>query len=310
MKVLITPRSFGKNDSSPVELLKKHGIEIVENSTDGIMNEAQMKDAIASCDGIIIGVDPLNADVISAAPKLRAVAKYGVGVDNIDLKACAARGIPVSRTIGANSAAVADYAFGLMLAAAREIILIDRACRNGDWGKITTQDVSGKTLGLVGLGAIGRQMVQRAKGFGMKIMAYDIFWDEEYAAAEGIVKSDVDSICRECDFISLHLPLTDETRHLIGEGQIALMKPSAFIINTARGGIIDEDALLTALKNKRIAGAGLDVFEQEPPTNRDWFLLDNIVIGSHCAAATIDAADSMSRMAAHNLLVDLGLINQ
>ena len=307
MKILITPRSFGKNDNTPFELLEKHGIEIVKNTTGGIMNEAQLIRAIADCDGVIIGVDPLNETVISAAPKLKAIAKYGVGVDNIALDACKARNIPVSRTVGANSAAVADYAFGLMLALARQIIPIDRMCRNGDWGKITTQDVSEKTLGLIGLGAIGRHMVKRAKGFDMKVMAFDIFWDEKYAAQEMIKKADVDTICRECDFISLHLPLTAETADMIGEKQIEMMKSSAIVINTARGGIIDEDALLKALKENRIAGAGLDAFAEEPPENKEWFELNNVIIGSHCAASTDGAANTMGMMAARNLLEDLGL---
>lgn len=308
MKVLITPRSFGKNDDAPFRLLQQHGVEIVSNSTGGIMNEAQIKEAIADCEGVIIGVDPLGAEVIAAAPKLRAIAKYGVGVDNIDLDACKARNIPVSRTVGANSAAVADYAFALMLSLARKVIPIDQSCRKGDWSKVTTLDVAEKTLGLIGLGAIGRQVVQRAKGFGMKVLAYDVFWNDEYAASEGIQKADVDTICRECDFISLHLPLTEETRHIIGEKQLAAMKPTTILINTARGGIIDDDALLEALKKNQIAGAGLDAFAQEPPENKEWFTLDNVVIGSHCGASTVGAANSMSSMAAQNLLVDLGLL--
>ena len=307
MKVLVTPRSFGINDISPFELFKKHGVEVLTNPTNGVLNEAQIMEMLADCDGVIIGVDPLNERAIKAAPKLRAVAKYGTGTDNIDLKACKERNIKVSRTLGANSAAVADYAFALMLALARKIIPIDHACRKGDWSKIPAHDVSGKTLGLIGLGAIGRQMVRRAKGFDMKIIAYDTLWDEVYALAEGIQKSDVDGICKESDFISLHLPLAEDSRCMIGEKQIGLMKHTAFIINTARGGIIDDHALLKALRNNRIAGAGLDVFIQEPPDNKEWFELENVIIGSHCAASTIGAANKMSIMAAENLLADLGV---
>ena len=305
MKVLVTPRSFAKTDGTPLKLLTEHGFTVVTNPTGSILTEDQLAEALYDCDGVILGVDPLTADVIAKAPRLKAVAKYGVGVDNIDLDACSARGIAVSKTIGANSDAVADYAFGLMLALARKIIPIDARCRRSDWGKITTSDVFGKTLGLIGLGAIGRRVVKRAKGFSMKVLAYDVVWDEAYAGEEGIEKVDIDAIMSRCDFISLHLPLMDSTRRIIGADRIGLMKPTAFLINTARGGLIDDEALIAALKNNRIAGAGLDAFEQEPPENKDWFTLDNAILGSHCAASTIGASEAMSRIAAENLIADL-----
>lgn len=310
MKVLVTPRSFAKNDNTPLQLLQQHGVEVLQNPTGGIMTQEQMKQHIAGCQGVIIGVDPLGADVLAAAPDLKVVSKYGVGVDNIDLNYCKAHGIQVTRTVGANSQAVADYAFALMLGLSRKIIDIDHRCRKGDWSKVTTLDVAGARLGLLGLGAIGKQMVQRAKGFGMEVWAYDIFWDEGYAAANGICKAVVNDICRECDIISLHLPLTPETKHIIGKEQIALMKPTAALINTARGGLIDDDALLQALQVGRIAGAGLDAFAQEPPENPAWFNLNNVIIGSHCAASTVGASNQMSLMAAENLLHAMQLIRK
>jgi len=306
MKVLITPRSFAKHDKRALELLRSNNIEIVANPQNGILNEAQMRKCIAGCEGVIIGVDPLNARVMSVAPSLRAVAKYGVGVDNIDLAYCKQHGIEVSRTVGANSEAVADYAFALILSLARKVIPIDEKCRTGDWSKLTTSDVSRKTLGLIGLGAIGRQMVKRAKGFSMNILAYDVVWDDTYAKEEGVVQADIDTICGECDFISLHLPLLPDTRLLIDGRRIALMRPNACLINTARGGLIDDGALLAALRENRIAGAGLDAFAQEPPEDKEWFSLKNVIIGSHCAASTSGAADNMSWMAACNLLRGLG----
>lgn len=308
MKVLVTPRSFAKNDKSSIDLLKQNGVEIVRNPTAGIMSEEEMIDAIRGCVGVIVGVDPLSRKVLEAAPSLRAIAKYGVGVDNIDLDYCEEKNIIVSRTIGANSEAVADYAFALILALARNIIEIDSLCRNGNWKKITTSDVAQQTLGLVGLGSIGKQMVNRAKGFGMKIMAYDVFWDDVYANENDIEKADIDKICQDSDFISLHLPLLPNTKKLIDKRRIGLMKASAYLVNTARGGLIDDDALLDALKDNRIAGAGLDAFAQEPPENKEWFKLKNIIIGSHCAASTLGAANNMSLKATQNILNDLGLI--
>lgn len=306
-KVLITPRSFGKTDPAAFNMLRSAGIEIVRNPTGSILSAEQMMALLADCDGVILGVDPLNEEVLSKSPGLKAVAKYGVGMDNIDLKACQARGIRVSKTVGANAEAVADYAFALMLALARQILPIDAMCRQDDWHKLTTVDVYGRTLGLFGFGAIGRGVARRAAGFNMTILAFDVCWDEDYAAANHIIRATPDDICRQADFISLHLPLLPETAHLIDEHRIALMKPTAILVNTARGGLIDEPALLRALSEKRLYGAGLDVFETEPPADKSWYTLPNVILGSHCAASTVGATDQMSLMAARNLLDDLTL---
>lgn len=304
-KILTTPRSYGKDMPELFEQLEAAGYEVVRNTTGGILDRAQMKEMIADCAGVIVGVDPLDAEVLACAKRLRAVAKYGVGVDNIDLDYCQAHGIAVSRTVGANSEAVADYALALMLAVARKVPEIDRKCRGMNWGKITTRDVSHATLGLFGLGAIGRHVAVRAQGFGMKIMAYDPYWPEEFAAAHGVERAEPDEIFRRADFISLHLPLTPETEGFVGERELGLMKRDAVLINTARGGLVDERALLRALKEKRIYGAGLDAFAHEPPEDDDWFELDNVVLGSHCAASTRGATENMGRMATENILRDL-----
>lgn len=307
MKVLTTPRSYGKTDPSLFTMLEQAGLEVVKNETGSILDREGMKRLLADCDGVIVGVDPLDAEVMAAAPKLKAIAKYGVGVDNIDLDAAKARDIKVSRTVGANSEAVADYAMTLILAVARKAVAIDSGCRKGNWKKITTRDVSGAVLGLLGLGAIGRHVARRAQGFGMTVLAYDPFWDEEYAKANNITRAEPEEIYKRADFISLHLPLNDETRGCIGAEQIAMMKPDAVIINTARGGLIDESALLDALEENRIYGAGIDAFAQEPPEDKRWFSLDNVVLGSHCAASTTGATINMGRMATENLIRDLGL---
>lgn len=304
-KILTTPRSYGKNMPELFEQLEAAGYEVVKNTSGGILEREEMKRLIADCDGIIVGVDPLDADVLACASKLRAVAKYGVGVDNIDLDYCKAHNIKVSRTVGANSEAVADYAMTLMMAVARKAVLIDRKCRKLDWGKISTRDVSHATLGLFGLGAIGKHVAKRAQGFGMKVLAYDPYWPEEYAKANDIEQADAETIFRNADFISLHLPLMESTKNFVGEKEIAMMKKDAVIINTARGGLIDEAALLKALKEERIYGAGIDAFAHEPPEDEVWFELDNVVIGSHCAASTTGATQNMGRMATENLLRDL-----
>ena len=307
MKVLVTPRSYGKTDPQLFDMLKNAGLEVVRNETGGILDKETMKTLLADCDGIIVGVDPLDAEVIAAAPKLKAIAKYGVGVDNIDMDACKERDIKVSRTVGANSVAVADYAMALILAVARKTVLIDSRCRQGDWKKITTRDVTGSTIGILGLGAIGKNVAQRAQGFGMTVLAYDPFWDEAYAEAHNIRKATPDEIYKECDVITLHLPLLPSTRNSIGREQLAMMKKETIIVNTARGGLIDEEALLDALEKGQIYGAGIDAFSEEPPKDERWFKLDNVVLGSHCAASTAGAASNMGTMATENIIRDLGL---
>ena len=307
MKILATPRSFAKDDQTPLRLLEDAGYTVIRNPVGQILTKEQMMEHLQGCVGVILGVDPLDADVINSAVDLRGISKYGVGTDNIDMEAAKRRNIPVTITAGANSDAVADYAFALMMAAARRIIPIDKACRNRDWSKQTSLDVYGARLGILGLGAIGKGVAVRgAAGFGMKVLAYDPYWDEAFAAKHAIRRAAPEEIYKECDFISLHLPLTDATRGMIGVKQFEMMKPTAVLVNTSRGGVIDEPALVDALKNKRIYGAGLDVFEQEPPTLEGLYGLDNLIMGSHTAASTVGAIKNMGLMAAENLLRSLG----
>ena len=305
MKVLVTPRSFGKTSPEGFLLLEQAGFEIIRNETGGILTTEQMSEMLADCEGVIIGVDPLNREVLTAAPKLRAIAKYGVGTDNIDLAECEKRGIKVTRTVGSNANAVADYAFSLMLAVARKVTSIDAMCRKLDWRKTTAIDVYGKTLGLIGLGAIGRCVAKRAGGFDMRILAHDINWDDEYAKSACIEQADLRQIYCNADFISIHVPLNNQTRNMIGAREISLMKPTAVIVNTARGGIINENDLIAALKQNKIYGAGIDAFEEEPLKNPAWFELENVIISSHTAASTVGATEAMSRMAAENIIYQL-----
>ena len=304
-RILTTPRSYGKDMPELFDRLEAAGYEVVRNTTGGILEKEQMKALIADCAGVIVGVDPLDAEVLACAPKLRAIAKYGVGVDNIDLQYCEAHGIRVSRTMGANSEAVADYTVALMLAVARRVPAIDRKCRLKNWGKITTRDVSHATLGLFGLGMVGKLVAKRAQGFGMKVMACDPVWSDEYARENDIERADAETIFRRADFISLHMPLSPETEGFVSKEALSMMKPDAVLINTARGALLDERALLKALQEHRIYGAGVDAFSHEPPEDDAWFELDNVVLGSHCAASTSGATRNMGVMATDNLLRDL-----
>jgi D-3-phosphoglycerate dehydrogenase len=301
-KVAVTPRSFGKSSSLPLDMLKQRGCEVVLNPYGRILDKAEMKELIRDADAVIVGVDPLDADVLSAASRLKVISKYGVGTDNIDQTFAASKGIEVAVAAGANTDAVADYTLALMLAVARRIVPIDQGCRRMDWQKQTAVDVWGKTVGLIGLGAIGKGVARRAKGFDMRVLAYDLYQDPEYAARNGIEYVSLDRLLRESDFISLHLPLTEQTHHIIGPAEFEKMKPTAVLVNTARGGLIDEAALLRVLRENRIWGAGIDVFSQEPPEEKELLQLGNIVIGSHTAASTYQAIENMGVMAAENVL--------
>ncbi|OAA83360.1 phosphoglycerate dehydrogenase [Clostridium ljungdahlii] len=304
-KILITPRSFGKHSKEPFELLKQKGFELVVNPYGRILTQDEMIKEVSDVDGIIIGVDPLNAEVLKHAKKLKVISKYGVGTDNIDLDYAKNNNITVTIAKGANSDAVADYAFALMISVARKIVPIDRGCRKLDWSKVTSIGMHGKTLGLIGLGNIGKGVAKRANGFGMKILAYDVYKDKEFASKNNVEYVTIEKILKESDFISIHLPLTKETKYIIGEKELNMMKENAVIVNTARGGLIDENALYDALKNNKIWGAGIDVFEQEPPKNKELLDLNNIVVGSHCAASTFEAVDNMGIMAANNIIENI-----
>lgn len=301
-KILVTPRSFAKYSKKPIEKLRNAGFEIIGNDSGEIFTEERMEKAIADADAVIVGVDPLPASILAKAPRLKVVSKYGVGLDNVDLDYCKEHGIEVAITRGANSNAVADFAFALLLAVARRMGEIDRACRAGDWKKRVALDIWGKKIGILGLGAIGKGVALRAKGFNMEIYGYDVYKDEAFIKENDIRFTSVEEIFDECDFVSVHLPLVEGTRHLIDREMLKRAKNTLVIVNTARGGIIDEDALYEALRDGAIYGAGLDVFEREPASESPLIGLDNVIVGSHCSASSVGATDMMSMMAVDNVL--------
>ncbi|MDO5535952.1 MAG: phosphoglycerate dehydrogenase [Desulfovibrionaceae bacterium] len=296
MKVLITPRSFGKSNPDLFAQIESLGFEIVRNDTGAILSEVAMCEKIADCEAVILGVDPCNEKVLASAPKLKVIARYGVGLDNVAMAECERRGITVTRTVGANSNAVADYAFALMLAVARKVVVIDGRCRKKDWGKETGIDIFGKTLGIVGLGAVGKCVARRAAGFGMKILASDPYFDKDFAARYDITPATVDEICAQADVITLHSLLNEDTRNLMNRERIASLKKNCILINTARGELVDEAALLEALAAKSIYGAGLDVFSKEPPADERWYELGNVVLGSHTSSSTVGTTNCMGQM--------------
>jgi len=234
-------------------------------------------------DAAIISSLPLSACVLASSERLKVIAIRGVGYDSVDISAATARGIPVLVAPGFTES-VADYTFGLLLAVARQVALADRLVRAGRWEVLVSTDIFGKTLGIVGLGRIGKAVARRAHGFAMPVLATDVVPDEAFARAYGVTYLPLQELLRRADIISLNTPLSQGTRQLIDEAALRWMKPTAFLINTARGGLVDEAALAAALREKRIAGAGLDVFQQEPLGQNPFQGLDNVVLSPHLAA--------------------------
>ncbi len=305
-KILITARSFRKTPGRHQDILREAGYELIESPHDRPLTAAEIAPLLADVDAAILGLDEVTAESVAGASRLRVISRYGVGVDSIDIAAMTARGIVVTVTPGANSVAVAELTMGLILAVARHIPYADREVRQGHWGRKTGVELSGSTLGLIGLGRIGRDVARRAYAFGMTIGYYDPFPPppEAMTGFQARARS-LDELLAESDFVSLHLPLTEETRNLIDARALARMKPTACLINTARGGLVDEQALYEALAGGRLAGAAFDAFAQEPPGDSPLLKLDNFVASPHAGSATAQTTLRMGLLASENALAVL-----
>jgi glyoxylate reductase len=283
------------------------------DAVDGeVVPRAEIKRRLRDCDGMVALLSVrVDDDLVAEAPRLRAVANYAVGFNNLDLPALTRRGILATNTPGVLTEATADLTFALMLAAARRLAEGDRLIRAGQWKGwhprfMLGNDVHGKVLGIVGFGRIGQAVARRALGFRMAVL---------YAArrrADPLVEAELKAQCvpleellRKADYVSIHVPLNDETRHLIGESQLRLMKKDAYLVNTARGAIVDEPALARALREGWIAGAGLDVYENEPHVHPELLACESAVLAPHVGSATVSARAGMAESAARNLIAAL-----
>ena len=252
----------------------------------------------------------VDAEVL-AAPRLRVVANVAVGYDNIDVAAATARGIAVTNTPGVLDDTTADFTWALLMAVARRVVEADRLARSGQWKGwdlmlLLGADVYAKTLGILGLGRIGRRVAERARGFKMRILYHDAGRAPlELERELGVEWAERERLLRESDFVTVHVPLLSETRHLVGAAEFALMKPTAFLINASRGPVVDEAALAAALERKQIAGAALDVFEEEPRIHPGLAALPNVVLAPHIASASVETRTRMAAMAAENVLAAL-----
>jgi len=307
MKVLVTARMPEK-----VMALLRRELQVEGYEADPPIDRKSLLSRVADKEGLLCTItDRIDAELIEGAPVLKMIANYGVGFEHIEVEAATRRGIPVSNTPGVLTEATADLALALILATARRVVEGDRRVREGQfrfWAPLPFlgQQVSGRTLGIVGLGRIGRAVAQRARGFEMPVLYYSrtrLGPTEEQK--RGVSWSLLENLLREADFVSLHVPLTPETRHLIGRRELELMKPSAYLINTSRGPVVDEAALVEALRQGRIRGAGLDVYEREPELSPGLADLENAVLLPHLGSATIETRTRMGLMAAENLLAGL-----
>lgn len=301
-KVIVTARSFAKSDQRAVELLAKHDCEIVRLAEGKRTLREQLEEAIVDADAVIAGLEAYDKDLISRAGKLKVISRYGVGYDKVDVAAAFKKGIQVTITPGANGDSVADLAVTLMLDAARNVTVMDTAMKNRNQVRPQGVEMWQKTLGVIGTGRIGQGVAKRCRGFDMEILGYDIYQSESFETECGGKYVDLEILFKNADFISLHLPLTPETENMISSDQFKVMKADAVIVNTARGGILDEDALYEALKSGEIRAAALDATVSEPPYESPLMSLGNCLLTPHAGAATKEAASKMSYMAAENAI--------
>jgi phosphoglycerate dehydrogenase-like enzyme len=285
------------------ERLRGAGFELIYPKRPLQLSEEELLQELEGVSAALAGSEPYTRRVLSANPALRVIARAGVGYDAVDVAAATERGIVVAIAPGTNQDAVAEHTFALILALAKNVVAQHPAVKAGEWPRQANLPLRGRTLGIAGLGRIGKAVALRGEVFGMPLLAYEPFPDKAFANAHGVRLVSLDELFRESDYLTLHVPLLPESRYLINHRTLALMKPTAFLINTARGGLVNEGDLAEALRTKRLAGAAIDVFEQEPPAkNHAFFAFDNIVLTPHAAGVDLQSRDDMALSAAQAIV--------
>ncbi|MFN8526037.1 MAG: phosphoglycerate dehydrogenase [Chloroflexota bacterium] len=313
--VLVTRRHTGPGPNGPLAPLYAAGHDVRHVPANPQTPAADLIRALDGCAAVVAIIEPYTAAVFDGAPQLRHVSRIGIGYDAVDVDAATARGVVVSNTPGANANAVADFTLGLLLSVARWIPVFDREVKAGTWQSRLGADIWQKTLGIVGLGNIGRGVARRARGFDMRILAYEPYPDQAFVREHGVELAPLERVFAESDFVTLHLPSSAETENTVNDRTLGLMKPTAYLVNAARGPLVDEEALYRALAERRIAGAALDVRVVEPNYDALFRELDNVVLAPHAAGSTESAVTASIRAAAENVVRVLrgerpdGLIN-
>lgn len=304
-RILLTTTSFQDTPGDHHAMLERAGFEIVRDR--GPLSEARMLELVArgDFDGWIIGDDAITRAVIEKSlPRLKVISKYGIGLDKVDMKAATELKVPVCFCPGVNHTTVAEHTFGLLLAISRDLVNECNLVRKGEWKRTTGHELMGKTLAVLGMGRIGKEVALRARAFGMRVLGFDQYWDADFARHFEVARVEtVDDAIRQADIISLHMNLSPETKHLINASRIAKMKKGAVILNTARGELVDSAAIAEALKDQRLGGYGADVLEQEPPPkDHPLFRCPNAVLTPHIGSRTYESVARQAGMAAQNLI--------
>jgi phosphoglycerate dehydrogenase-like enzyme len=301
LKVLITPATLAGIDAPYLQVLRDAGLEPVFPPMVRQLTEPEVLEQMRGIVACLSGSEPYTRRVMEANPQLRVIARAGVGYDAVDVAAASERGIAVCIAPGTNQDAVAEHTFALLLALAKNLIPQHAGVMAGQWPRQANLPLRGRTLGIAGLGRIGKAVALRAIAFGMPLLVYEPFPDMEFVRRHAIPLVKFEQLLAESDYVTLHVPLSPESRHLINQKTLALMKPTAFLINTARGGLVCEADLVEVLRARRIAGAGLDVFEEEPPGRTSLLELDNVVLTPHAAGVDMQSRDDMALSAARSI---------
>ena len=303
-RVIVTVNMEFRGRSPARELLESAGFEVLAQRGSPGWPDEETRSKLAGVDAIIAGAENFNAHTMENAERLRIIARNGVGYDKVGLELCTERGVVVTNTPGAMADAVADHAIALLLSVVRHIVSGDRAVKEGEYSVAIGEDLAAMTLGLIGCGHIGAETARRALAFKMRVLVCDPWAEASRIKELGASLVSLEELQREADAISLHLPLTDDNISMVNTDFLAVMKPGSFLINTARGGLVDEPALIAALQNGHLAGAGLDCQATEPPEgiSLDLVRLPNVVAMPHSASNTITARERMSRVAATTII--------
>ncbi|MCD6219629.1 phosphoglycerate dehydrogenase [Candidatus Calescamantes bacterium] len=301
-KVLITSRSFGRVTKNPAIWLENQGFELIYSDLPKPLTEKDMIISIHGMDAAIVGNDEITAQVFKVADRLKVISMHGVGVNHIDLKAAEEKGVVVTNTPGANTEAVAELTIGLIFALARQIPQAHLSTRRGGWERFVGIEIKNKIVGIIGLGRIGKIVARYLRALGTKILAYDVVKDNDFALQMDIHYVELEELLRESDIVTLHIPLTPQTQNLLDSRRLKLMKKGSLLINTARGELIDEVALVTLLKNGYLGGAALDVYTKQPPKGSPLLELDNCITLPHIGAYSREALEQMGMMAAENVV--------
>ena len=307
MKVLITPRGFANYGLDQVERMKSKGLDVHYNATGKAYTHEEFKALSKDADAIIVGVDKMDREMMEGCPNLKAVCKFGVGTDNIDLDYAKERNIHVGRCVGSNSRSVAEHVLSMMFMEAKNLYTSVRDVKQHGCNKPTGREIYGKKLGIIGFGMIGKYLAEYAYGCGMEVYAYDAFAIAEETARQYHAQiSTLEDILTDCDYISLHVPLLESTRNMISTEEFKKMKKDACLLNAARGGIVNEEALYEALKKKEIRSACFDVYSSEPPREDDKLLtLDNFLLTPHTAARSMESEQRTCAMSTDIILEQL-----